>query len=264
MKFKNKIIWITGASSGIGEALSKAFASSGALLILSGRNIEALKVVQEFCLQKNVDVELLPFDVTDIDQLDQVVTKAISFYGSIDYLVNNAGISQRSLVMESPLEIDRKIMEVDYFSKVALTKALLPYMIKQKHGHIIVISSIAGKFGFPYRSAYSAAKHALLGFFESLRLELVDVPIYVTNVCPGRIRTNISINAVNAKGEKHGEMDYGQDQGMSADVCAGKILEAVANKKKEVYIGGKEILMVYFKRYIPSLFYFLASRVNPK
>lgn len=262
MKNKEKKIWITGASSGIGRALALAYAGQGASLILSGRNAAELNALQKECQQLNAKAEILCFDVKDIGTANERVAEAWKFYDGIDIMVNNAGMSQRSLISETPIAVDREIMEVDYFSKVALTKALLPYWEQQGSGHMVVISSIAGKFGFPQRSAYSAAKHALLGFFETLRLETIHIPIYVTNVCPGRIRTNISLNAINAKGEKHGQMDYGQEVGMTAEQCAREIINAVQKKKKEVYIGGKELLMVYFRRYVPSLFYYLITKVK--
>ncbi len=262
-EFKQKVVWITGASSGIGEALAYAFAKKGASLILSGRNKEALEKVRTNCLMFSDRCEVLAFDMLNIESFDAITNQALQFFGRIDYLCNNAGISQRSLIKDTPLEIDRKVMELDYFSQVALTKKVIPIFMQQNSGHIIVISSVAGKYGFHFRSAYSAAKHALVGFFETLRLELKDVPVYVTLVYPGRIHTNISINALKADGTQHGVMDEAQEKGIAADVCADKILRGLAKKKVELLIGREELILVYMKRWFPSLYYKFVLKVKP-
>lgn len=262
-EFKNKVAWITGASSGIGEALAYSYAKKGAWLILSGRNKEALEHVQKNCLLFTDKCEVLSFDMLAIDAFHTVVEQATGLFGRIDFLCNNAGISQRSLIADTPLAIDRKVMELDYFSQVALTKAVLPFFKSQQSGHIIVISSVAGKYGFHYRSAYSAAKHALVGFFETLRLEWKDVPVYVSLVYPGRIHTNISINAITSDGSKHGVMDEAQEKGIAADVCAEKILKGVRKKKVEILIGREELILVYMKRWFPSLYYKFVLKVKP-
>jgi short-subunit dehydrogenase len=262
-EFKNKVAWITGASSGIGEALAYSYAKKGAYLILSGRNKEALEAVQKNCLLFTDKCEILSFDMLDIQSFKNIVAQANSYFGKIDFLCNNAGISQRSLIVDTPIEIDRKVMELDYFSQVGLTKEVLPYFQKQQSGHIIVISSVAGKYGFHYRSAYSAAKHALVGFFETLRLELKDIPIYVTLVYPGRIHTNISINAIKADGTQHGIMDEAQEKGIAADLCAEKILKGVRKKKVELLIGREELILVYMKRWFPALYYKFVLKVKP-
>lgn len=254
-EFANKVVWITGASSGIGEALAFSFAKRGARLILSGRNNEALLAVQQKCLNFTKSCEVLPFDMLAIDSFSQIVSKAYSFYSQIDYLCNNAGMSQRSLIKDTPLDIDRKIMELDYFSQIALTKEMIPYFEKQKSGHVIVISSVAGKYGFHYRSAYSAAKHALVGFFETLRLELKEIPVYVSLVYPGRVVTNISFNALTSDGTKHGVMDATQAKGLNANDCAERIIKGVKKKKVEILIGKQELILVYLKRWFPSLYY---------
>ncbi len=179
----------------------------------------------------------------------------IGKFGRIDLLINNGGISQRSNADETSLETDRKIMEINYFGNIALSKAVLPYMQKQGGGHIAVMSSIAGKFGFFLRSSYSASKHALHGFYESLRLEEEKNNVLITILCPGKINTNISLNAIGKDGKSHGLMDHNQATGMPADACAKKIITAIEKKKKEVFIGGKEIKAVTIKRFFPKLFY---------
>ncbi len=260
MRFQDKIVWITGASSGIGEALAYHFASEGAKLILSSRRQQELARVKE-----NISGEclIICLDLTDYPAVENAVNTAINYYRKIDVLVNNAGISQRALAMDSQAIVDRKIMEINYFATVNLTKKLLPHMINNGGGKIAVVTSLVGKFGFPLRSAYAASKHALHGFFETLQLELKPHQIYTTIICPGRIKTNISLNALNADGSAYGKMDEGQNQGMSSEKCAQKIIDAIYQKKREVYIGGTDTLMIYFKRYLPSLFHFIASRIKP-
>lgn len=252
--YSTKVIWITGASSGIGKAMAKHYNDLGAFVILSARQTETLvKVQKELKSPEKSFVKVL-----DLEKSENFVTIAkelIDKFTKIDILVNNGGISQRGNASETPLEIDRKIMEINYFGNIALTKAVLPYMQQQKSGHIVVISSIAGKFGFYLRSAYAASKHALQGFYESLLLEEAKNNIYVTLVYPGKINTPISISALNSSGKKHGEMDHNQETGMSAEKCAEIIQKAEHNKKKSVLVGNKEIKAVYLKRYFPKLFW---------
>lgn len=251
---QNKVVWITGASSGIGEALAHAFASEGCKLVLSSRRADELKRVSRELKISAENIFVLPFDIADYSQCNEWTRAALSHFGSIDILVNNAGVSQRSLVKDTSIDIDKKIMDINYFGTIALTKAVLPHMIKNKSGHILVMSSIAGKFGFFLRSAYSASKHALHGFFEALRMELHKENIKVTIACPGKVRTDISKNALTEKGEKHNIMDAAQEKGITAEKCARIIVDAVKKDKFEVYAGGKELRAVWIKRFFPSFF----------
>ena len=261
--FQGKTVWITGASSGIGEALAYEFAKHYTKLILSARRKEELERVAINCRNLGSEAFIYLLDLSVSAQLEEVSKNVLGTFGQVDFLINNGGISQRSLVIETPIEVDRQIMEVDFFSGVILTKSVLPAMEQRKFGHIIVISSITGLFGFPMRSAYAAAKHAILGFYETLWAELHEKGINVTIACPGRIRTNISYHALTKNGKPHGVMDHGLNEGVSAEKCAKKIMKAVQKKKIVTYIGGKELLMVYFKRYIPWVFYKLVSKVQP-
>jgi short-subunit dehydrogenase len=263
MFFKNKVVWITGASSGIGEALTYEFARQGARVIISSNQQIELEKVQERCMEMGAECFIQYLDVTAIDQMPSITEKLINQFKKIDVLVNNAGISQRSLAVETSLEIDRKIMEIDYFGTIALTKTVLPYMIKNGGGYIATTSSISGKFGFPLRSAYSAAKHALHGFFETLRAEVYQHNIKVLIAFPGRIKTNISMHALTKDGTAHGKMDEGQNTGISAEKCAKQYLKAIRKDKKEVLIGSSELLMVYIHKFLPRLFYKLARKINP-
>lgn len=252
--YQDKVIWITGASSGIGKALAQQWAGAGARLVLSARNIEALETLKDSLPQPDHHL-VLPLDLSDASNFESLAATVQQEMGRIDILVNNGGMSQRSEAHETPLEVDRRIMEVNYFGNIALTKAVLPYFQKQQSGHFLVISSIAGKFGFFLRSAYSASKHALHGFYESVMLEEEKNGVLVTIACPGKINTNISVNALNKSGQKHGEMDHNQATGMSAEECARQLIKAVSKGKKEVLIGNKEIKAVTLKRLLPRLFW---------
>jgi dehydrogenase/reductase SDR family member 7B len=262
--FKNKVVWITGASSGIGEALAKALAEKGAKLVISSRREEELQRVKSSLKLPSENILILPLDLSDTSKADQLAQQVITKFGRIDILINNGGISQRALTKDTSIEIDRKIMEVNFFGTVALTKAVLPFMLKQKSGHIIAMSSIAGKFGFYYRSAYSASKHALHGFFESLRMEIYNNNVNVLIVCPGKIKTNISINAVTGDGGKHNKMDDSTEQGLSAEDCAVEILKAIELNKEEILIGGRELRAVWAKRFFPKLFSKMIRKQKPE
>lgn len=256
------VVWITGASSGIGEALAKAYSKEGATVILSSRKREALEKVRGECACPD-RCHIVTLDLNDPASLEVAAEEVLGKFGYVDMLVNNGGISQRSLVVETPLDIDRKIMQVDYFSGVQLAKAVLPSMLARKKGQFVAISSIVGVFGFPQRSAYSAAKHAMHGFYETLRAENKASDIRVTVVCPGRILTNVSLHALKADGAEYGVMDHAQANGISAEECARRIMKGVKRGKKEMYVCRKDVLMVYFRRYIPALYYILVSKVKP-
>lgn len=260
--YRDKVIWITGASSGIGEALVHAFANEGAKIVLSARRKEELERVQKSAKLDNDNSLILPLDLGDTSEIQSITSQIIDKFGRIDVLVNNGGISQRSLTKDTPVEIDRKVMEINFFGTIAVTKAVLPYMIRQKSGHIVTISSIAGKFGFWFRSAYSASKHALHGFFESLHMEVEEYNIRVLLVCPGKIRTSISLNAITESGSKHNKMDEATDKGMSAEECARQIISAMKKGKEEVLIGGRELKAVTIKRLFPRLFSKLIRKVK--
>lgn len=252
--YSSKVVWITGASSGIGKALAIHYNKLGAFVILSSRKSDALVEVQDQLPNPQQSfVQVL--DLEKSDEFEEITKMVIEKFNKIDILINNGGLSQRGEASSTPLEIDRKIMEINYFGNVALTKALLPYFHQQKSGHIIVISSIAGKFGFYLRSAYAASKHALQGFYESLLLEEAKNNIFVTLVYPGKINTPISESALTSDGKKHGVMDHNQETGMSAEKCAEIIQRAEKKKLKSVLVGNKEIKAVYLKRFFPKLFW---------
>lgn len=261
--FSGKVVWITGASSGIGEALVFQLAKHGAKIILSSRSEEKLQqVVKQVNLAEESHL-IVPFDLLDTSNVESYVKQIIQKFNRIDFLINNGGTSQRGEAISTSQKVERNLFEINYFAQVALTKAVLPFMIKQQSGHIIVVSSIAGKFGFYLRSSYSAAKHALHGYFESLRLEVEKNHIKILLVCPGKIETNISNNAMLADGSKHAKMDESHLNAMTAEACAKKILCAIENNKQEILIGRKEILAVYIKRFFPSLLYNILKKQSP-
>ncbi len=263
MNYTGKTIWITGASSGIGKAVAIELSREKAHLILSGRNQTALQEVSKYCEKQGSSVQIIPFDLGDEKSVEAAAKRVLEKGTKIDALYQFGGISQRSFVSETPVFVDRKIFEVNYFGTITLAKAVLPEMIKNGGGHMAVTSSIVGKFGFPYRSSYSASKQALHGFFESLRAENSKNNLKVSIVIPGRIKTNISVNAINKNGDTHGKMDEGQDTGMSVEMAAKKIVRQLGRQKKEIYVGGNEMIMVYIRRFFPRLFYYMASRVKP-
>lgn len=253
--FQNKRVWITGASSGIGEALALAFSSQKSHIILSARNEVELNRVAAKCLNAGaLSAIVQPLDLSQQDEIPALVNQIIRQVGKVDILINNGGISQRSKALDTGLNVVKNLMNVNFFGTVALTQAVLPSMLTHQLGHIVVITSLTGKFGAPMRSAYAASKHALHGYFDSLRAELGDSPVKITLVCPGFVRTNISINALTGDGAKQGTMDDATNHGMHPEQLATKILSAIENAREEVYFGGKEVLGVYLKRYLPGYF----------
>ena len=260
---RNKVVWITGASSGIGEHLAYEASRHGAKLILSARNKEKLDSVCAQCKKNDANCIVIPLDLGNEKEIQLIGEKISNELGPVDYLINNGGVSQRSQILETSAEVERKIMEINFFGTTNLTKSVLPGMVKKGAGHIVVVSSITGKFGFPLRSVYAASKHALHGYFETLRAELSNKGIKVTMILPGRVKTNISFNAITKDGNHHGQMDPGQEKGISPEICAKKIWKAVKKNKKEILIGKKEVLMVYIRKFLPGIFYRIVNRIKP-
>lgn len=252
-EFFEKVIWITGASSGIGEAIATELGKANAKLVLSARRADELERV---AAQTGLPVShllILPMDITDTERFPVHVETVLHRFGRIDYVFQNAGLTQRSTVINTDFSVYKRLMDVNFFGVVALTKAILPIMISQRNGHFVVTSSVAGKLGTKQRSGYCASKHALHGFFDSLRAETHKDGLRITIVCPGYIKTPISLHALGADGQLHGQMDANQEQGLPADEFARRLLRAVSAQKEEVYIGGKEIYGIYLKRFLPGL-----------
>lgn len=254
MNWEGKTVWVTGASSGIGKAAATRWAEKGARVILSSRKEVGLnQVIDAWPEEHRSRAHVLPLDLSKAAELPAKVAEALSRAGCIDAMVHCGGISQRSTVLETSLEVDRRVMEVDYFGTLALTKALLPHFVERQSGQFVVVTSLMGLFSSPLRSGYCGAKHALHGFFESLRAEHHEDGIGVTMVCPGFIHTNISMNAVVGDGSQQGTMDAKTGAGLSPEACAEKMIRAVERRKAEVLIGRFEIVGAYLKRFAPGL-----------
>lgn len=266
-KFKNKIIWITGASSGIGKALAAELASRGAILILSARNEQVLNDVKNDLANAEYH-HLLRLDLANSETFDDIVKIAWQLEGRIDCLVNNGGISQRSLALDTQEAVDRKVMEVDYFGTINLTKLLVPKMLAsdaEQKGCIVNIASVAGKVGTQYRSAYCAAKHALIGFMDCLRAEIADKGIRVLVVCPGWVQTNVSRNALTGDMTSFGELDKEIENGMTIEEFTQHLVSAIQSSKDEVLIAsGLPKLAYHARRLMPNRFHGLMRKIYKK
>ncbi|MGB5554517.1 MAG: SDR family oxidoreductase [Flavobacteriaceae bacterium] len=251
-RINGKTVWITGASSGIGEALTYALNKKDCQLIISARDKEQLAKVKNNC-QNPEKVRILPLDLSNSLNMKSRTEKALAAFGQIDLLINNAGISQRSLIRDTDLSVYDKLMNVNYLGTIALTKTLLPYFIDRKAGHFVTVTSLMGRFGSPYRSGYCGAKHALHGFFDVLRMEHEVDKIKVTLICPGFINTNVAKNALTADGTKQNKNDEATQNGMAVATFALKMIRAIEKERFEAYIGKKEIMGVYLKRFMPRL-----------
>ncbi len=249
---KNKTVWITGASAGIGAALAKEFSRKGANVILSARRKSALEQVAAQCSGEG-EKHIFPLDISDFNAIEKTAAEVLKKVGKVDILVNNAGVSQRSLVKDTLFEVDEKIMKINFLGAVKITKAVLPAMLKGGGGNIVVISSVMGKYASPLRSAYAASKHALHGYFDALRAEVHDDNIAVTVICPGFVRTDVSKNALTGDGSAQNKMDEAAAAGMDPNRLAKNIVRAMEKGKHEVYYGGKEVFAIYLKRFFPRL-----------
>ena len=259
-----KVVWITGASSGIGEALAQVFANLGAKVVLSARRGEELERVRQQLINPENHL-CVAFDVTQADQAQQAVEQVIEKCQRIDYLINNAGLSQRALIADTTIDTERRIMEIDYFAQIKLTKSVLPYFEKQGSGHVIFISSVAGLLGTQYRASYSAAKGAIHMWANSLRAEYAEKGLNVSVVFPGFVKTNVSFNALNGAGQAQAHQDEAIENGLDADDFAQKVVKAVLSNKEYIVIGGlKEKLGVAISRVSPKLMYKMIRKSKVK
>lgn len=261
MPFKDQVIWVTGASSGIGEALAVALSRRGARLVLSARRESELERVRALCEQPERHL-CLPLDLEQPEQFAEAAARVEAACGRIDCLINNAGISQRAYAMDSTLAVDRRLMAVNFFAPVALAKAVLPGMLARGRGQLVCITSLVGHIATPKRSGYSASKHAVHGYFDALRAELHDKGIKVTLICPGFIKTNLSYAALEGDGSPHNILDDAQATGYPATRCAEDIVAGLAKGRDEFLVGGKECYAVYLQRFFPGLFRKLIRRVK--
>lgn len=262
MSYVNRVVWITGASSGIGKALALHLSDLGAKLIVSSRNEKDLEVVKSNCTNSE-KVYVLPLDLAKHGEFHKKTDEALQAFGYIDILVNNGGVSQRSFAKDTAIDVDERIMNINYIGTIALTKTLLPHFIENKSGQFVVTTSIVGKIGTPLRSSYAASKHALHGFFDSLRAEVHDHNISITLICPGYVTTNVSMNALTGDGTPQQTMDKATANGIKPARFAKLMARAISNKKEEAYIAGaKEKLGVYVKRWIPRLYSIMVRKLS--
>ncbi len=261
--YSNKNIWVTGASSGIGEQIALQVAPFCAKLVISARREAELKRVKEACPDPT-KIIIIPLDLSDESSVKSAFEKVSTQVGPIDILFNNGGISQRGFALETPTDVERRIFEINFFSNILLSKLVAPGMRQRKSGHIVVTSTLLGKWGFHTRSAYSASKHALHGYYESLRMEIEKDGVFISIALPGFIATAISKNALDHTGQGTGEMDPNQAGGISAKDCVCKMLDQVASKKTEFAIGGSEIKGLVVKRFFPKLFDKILRKRSPK
>jgi len=253
MDFNDKVIWITGASSGIGKGLAIALSKLNTTIIISSRNQLALNQVKKECLHP-ANIFVLPLDLEDMELMPLKVSEALEMVGNIDVVIHNGGVAQRSFVRDTSITVDTQIMRVNYLGTVALTKAILPHFLENKKGCFIVTTSIVGRAATPLRSSYAASKHALHGFFDSLRAELYRENIKVTLVCPGFVRTQISMNALTGDGSPQQQMDKATANGLTVERFASCFIKKMKNDPEELVIAGfKEKLVLYLKRFFPRV-----------
>jgi dehydrogenase/reductase SDR family protein 7B len=262
MELKDKIVWITGASSGIGEAMAYVATKEGARVILSARREDELKRVASNCKIDSKNYLILPLDLEHTENIEDKVKQVFETFGRIDVLINNSGMGHRTKAINTPSSIDRKVMEVNFFGTINLTKAVANIMKQQQFGKLVVVTSIMGKYGMPLYSTYAASKHALYGYFESLRQELYKDNITVLIASPGFINTDVSTKLLREDGNAYGIKSDAQEKGMSALDCAKGIIKAVKSNRNHKYVGKYEIFSVYVKYYFPSLFYKLMRKMT--
>lgn len=261
MEFKGKTALITGGGTGIGEAMAYQYALKGTNVILTGRRIDALEKVQKKCIELGVKAWCHIVDMEKPETIDELVAWIKAEGHLIDFMLLNAGISQRALTLETDISVDRRLMEVNYFGGIYLVKALKDMLI-ERGVHIAVVSSVSGVFGFPVRSAYCASKHAIHGFYETIALEYPQIK--TTIIIPGRIHTDVSKNALDGNGKATGVMDPGQANGYDVNKCAKVAIRAIARGKHQKVIGGFDTIMVPFYKYVPWLFRLIARNVSAR
>jgi short-subunit dehydrogenase len=268
-KVKNKnqpVIWITGASSGIGEALAYAYAKRGAKLILSARRRELLVLVKNNCAGDKADIHILPIDLEFAQQAPRWYEDAKRAFGVPDVLINNGGIGHLGAALDMSETVERKVLEINFWGQVAMSKAVLPDMLNRGSGKIVVISSMLGHYGSAKLAAYAASKHALLGYFESLREEIHGSGVGVLLVSPGFVNTQVTLNSLLPDGRVYNKNSVAQERGMLPEVFAEKLIRAINRNKNYAYFGSYELIALPLKKIWPALFYklyrFMAERAK--
>ncbi|WP_089603834.1 SDR family NAD(P)-dependent oxidoreductase [Acinetobacter piscicola] len=263
-RLDGKVIWITGASSGIGKALATECALKGAQVVLSARRLDELEKVRSG-LQDSEQHISVAMDITDEGQVRHAYEQVLKEKGRIDWLVNNAGLSQRALIADTTMQTERAIMEIDYFSQVFLTKLVLPTFLAQKSGRIAFVSSVAGLLGTQYRATYSAAKAAIHMWANSLRAEVAQEGVKVSVIFPGFVKTNVSFNALNGAGKPQAHQDDAIENGLEADEFAQQTVSALIKGEEYIVVGGrKEKLGVWVSRLSPTTLYKMIRKMKVK
>lgn len=262
--FTDQVVWITGASSGLGKALAQECAARGAQVILTARRYEELENVRASLHQPEQHLSIA-LDITDQQQVLQAYSQVLAAKGRIDWLINNAGLSQRALISDTTMQTERAIMELDYFSQVFLTKTVLPILLKQQSGRVVFVSSVAGLLGTQYRATYSAAKGAIHMWANSLRAEVGEQGIGVSVIFPGFVKTNVSFNALNGEGKPQGHQDEAIANGLEPEAFARQVLDALLRGDEYIVVGGaKEKLGVWMSRLSPKLLYKMIRKSSVK
>lgn len=264
MKINNQIVWITGASSGIGKAFAKALSGKGNTLILSARRESLLEEVKSQCGNPADSTHVIPMDLASADSIETAYQRVVKEIGLPDFLLNNAGIGQHGKVVEMPESVERTVMEINYFGTVSLTKKLLPHFLERGSGRFAVVNSIVGKMGMSHLAAYSASKFALQGYFESLRQEVHGTGIDVHLIYPGFVNTDVTINSLNTSGESQNKNSPAQENGMDPNALAKKAIAKMEAGKQSFMVGKSEIYAVYLKGIFPSFFYWLMRKMSKK
>lgn len=264
--FQGRTVWITGASSGIGESMAYEFVNKGANVILSARNVDELNRVRNNLGPNKDKAQILPLDLSDAEAA-LLKAREIMKTHKIDILVNNAGVSQRCTFMDAidSILVEKKLIELNYLSVVALTKAAAEIMVKKGSGQLVVVSSLAGLVGSPYRTGYSGSKFAITGYYESLRSELTEYGVHTSIIYPGYVSTNIAKSALDANGNLFGKSDPANADGMSSEAFAKIAVRGVFDQEDDVVVCSlKYHLMLYLKTLCPSVFHYLLRNYSKK
>jgi short-subunit dehydrogenase len=248
---KDKVVIITGATSGIGKACAEVFGQEGAKIIFTGRNKERMELVKSSLDSLGVEYTGYIMDVSDEMENRRLIEETIAKYGRLDILINNAGISMRALFNESDLDVFKKVMDINFYGTVYATKYALPHIIKSK-GSIVGVSSINGHRGTPARSAYTASKYAMEGFFEALRTEVMKLGVHILVVSPGFTGTNIRNTALNKDGEEQGESPRDEGKMMTTEAVARRILHGIRRKKRDMVLTPFGKLVVFLNKWAPG------------
>lgn len=263
MEFKDKTIWITGASSGIGLELARQLAAKGARIVLSARRQAVLEEIAAGLPGGRERHWVAPLDLGDLDGLMDTAGRFLEEVGDVDVLINNGGISQRSLFIDTDLDVYRRLMDINYLGTVAMTKVVLPGMVARGSGMIVSVSSVAGKIGSKLRTGYSGSKYAVVGFMDCLRAETAAQGIKCLTVCPGSIQTDIAVNALDGSGQAQNTNDESIINGMPVEDCCREIVNAMERERDEVVVGkGLSVAAPTIKRFFPGLFNRISAKME--